>query len=327
MTPNEYNELAEKSIHKTYKKTTDNEVNKINNEAKEIADEFELANRIEASAQRESFITVKDHKPNFANVPTCRLINPCKSELGKASKIIMERIVKQVVEVTNVNLWRNTNAVLKWFNNIPNKHETMFICFDIIEFYPSITEKLLNDALDFASQYTEIISPLDRKTIIHTKKTLLFHQNQPWVKKDKPFDVAMGSYDGAECCELIVIYLLSQLKQNYGNAIGLYRDDRLAAFNEPPNVVQRIKKNICEIFKSNGLRITIEANNKVVSYLDVTLDLNHGTHKQFKQFKQRYGNHQQSFKKETYKNQTELSKHVLDTKWQKKTEFQFNGKF
>ena len=97
----------------------------------------------------------------------------------------------------------------------------MFICFDIIEFYPSITEKLLNDALDLASQYTEI-SPLDRKTIIHTKKTLLFHQNQPWVKKDKPFDVVMGSYDGAVCCELIVIYLLSQLKQNYGNAIGLY---------------------------------------------------------------------------------------------------------
>ena len=45
MTPNEYNELAEKSIHKTYKKTTDNEVNKINNEAKEIADEFELVDR------------------------------------------------------------------------------------------------------------------------------------------------------------------------------------------------------------------------------------------------------------------------------------------
>ena len=91
----------------------------------------------------------------------------------------------------------------------------------------------------------------------------------------------MGSYDGAECCELIVIYLLSQVKQNYGNVTGLYRDDGLAAFNEPPNVVDRIKKNICEIYKSNGLRITIEANKKVVNYLDVTLDFNRGTHRPY----------------------------------------------
>ena len=40
--------------------------------------------------------------------------------------------------------------------NIPNKTQHSFICFDIIDFYPSITEELLHKALDFASQYTPI---------------------------------------------------------------------------------------------------------------------------------------------------------------------------
>lgn len=91
----------------------------------------------------------------------------------------------------------------------------------------------------------------------------------------------MGSYDGAECCELAVVYLLSQLKPHYGNSIGLYRDDGLAVFHEPPNIVERIKKKICEIFKTNGLRLTIEANKTIVHYLDVTLDLNRGTHRPY----------------------------------------------
>ena len=43
-------------------------------------------------------------------------------------------------------------------------------------------------------------------------------------------------------------------------------------------MVERIKKNICEVFRANGLRITIEANKKTINYLDVTLDLNNGTH-------------------------------------------------
>ena len=72
----------------------------------------------------------------------------------------------------------------------------------------------------------------------------------------------MGSYEGAECCELIVIYLLSQLKQNYGNAICLHKDDGLAAFNEPPNVVERIKKIFVKYLSQTDSFITIEANKK-----------------------------------------------------------------
>ena len=35
-------------------------------------------------------------------------------------------------------------------------------------------------------------------------------------------------------------------------------------------------KRLCEIFREEGLRLTIEANKTVVDYLDVTLDLDLG---------------------------------------------------
>ena len=39
-----------------------------------------------------------------------------------------------------------------------------------------------------------------------------------------------------------------------------------------------MKKDIRKVFQNNELKITIEANKKVVNFLDVTLDLNSGQH-------------------------------------------------
>ena len=61
-----------------------------------IAKNLDLADRINTTAERESFITLKDHKENFKNKPKCRLINPCKPELGKIRKQLLEKIVKVV---------------------------------------------------------------------------------------------------------------------------------------------------------------------------------------------------------------------------------------
>ena len=65
------------------------------------------------------------------------------------------------------------------------------------------------------------------------------------------------------------------------HAIGLYRDDGLAAFHDPPRVIERIKQQICQLFAGNGLKITVGENKKVINYLDVTLDLNSGKHYPF----------------------------------------------
>ena len=80
------------------------------------------------------------------------------------------------------------------------------------------------------------------------------------------FDITMGSFDGAETCELVGCMILSQLSNLYGNSIGLYRDDGLAIFNETPRKIEMIKKNICKIFNKYNLKVTIEANKKVVDF-------------------------------------------------------------
>ena len=64
----------------------------VTKEDRRIATKLELSDRIDVTAKREAFITLKDHKPNFRNKPTCRLINPCKPELGKVSKQLVEKL-------------------------------------------------------------------------------------------------------------------------------------------------------------------------------------------------------------------------------------------
>ena len=110
--------------------------------------------------------------------------------------------------------------------------------------------------------------------IIHAKNSILIHKHIPWQKKgNTTFDVTMGSYDGAETCELVGSFLLSQL-QDLNINVGLYRDDGLAITNATPRDTENIKKEICRIFNNNGLRITIDANKQIINFLDVTFNLN-----------------------------------------------------
>ena len=247
-----------------------------------IAEKRGLDNRIDALAKKDAFITLKDHKPNFQNNPTCRLINPTKSEIGIISKQILERINQKVVEATGVNQWKNTQAVLEWYKNIPNKNNHSFISFDVVDFYPSITENLLIEALNFASKYDNITDE-EKALIIQAKQSLLFNDNEAWCKKSSKtqFDVTMGSYDGAETCELVGSYLLSKLSPQHRKKLGLYRDDGLGAFDETPRKIEIIKKLICRTFADHNLKLTIEANKKCVHFLDVTLDMRTGTFKPY----------------------------------------------
>ena len=68
----------------------------------------------------------------------------------------------------------------------------MFLTFDVVEFYPSISDTLLNAALDFAAKYTNI-SAEDRNIIIKAKSSILFNEGNPWGTKSSQtlFDVTM----------------------------------------------------------------------------------------------------------------------------------------
>ena len=71
--------------------------------------------------ESECYITVKDHKKDFSHKISCRLINPSKSDIGKLSKIILDKINSDVLSSVQVNQWKNSQAVVEWFKNIQNK--------------------------------------------------------------------------------------------------------------------------------------------------------------------------------------------------------------
>ena len=150
--------------------------------------------------------------------------------------------------------------------------------FDIKDFYPSITQDLLNKTLKFASEYI-YISKSDIDVIHHARKSLLFDGSHTWIKKQGGlFDVSVGAYDGAEVCDLVATYMLNLLSKQYKkNDLGLYRDDGLAVLkNKSGMQSEQVKKNIQKIFKEHGLDIIIQCNIKIVNYLDVIFHLNDG---------------------------------------------------
>ena len=82
---------------------------------------MKIVDRVECLAKTPAYITLKDHKENFMSKPTCRLINPSKNELGKVSKQILEDINREVVSTLKLNQWKDTNEVIRWFENIEGK--------------------------------------------------------------------------------------------------------------------------------------------------------------------------------------------------------------
>ena len=53
--------------------------------------------------------------------------------------------------------------------------------FDIKNFYPSITERLLKDALNFAKKTTQITKQ-EKNIIFNAAKSVLYNQEEVWIK-------------------------------------------------------------------------------------------------------------------------------------------------
>ena len=100
MEKDEYKKLLFENVTKTYKKTTEEKLKTINKGAKTIAQKLELDDRVEKMQESQCYITVKDHKEDFPHKISCRLLNPSKSDIGKISKMIIDKINKLLVAST-----------------------------------------------------------------------------------------------------------------------------------------------------------------------------------------------------------------------------------
>ena len=80
----------------------------------------------------------------------------------------------------------------------------------------------------------------------------------------------MGSYGGAEICELVGIYILTRLAtMDKRSDCGFYIDDGLLILrNINMQQIDNTCKNIKKIFKDVGFSINIESNSKVRDFLD-----------------------------------------------------------
>ena len=202
----------------------------------------------------------------------------CQVQSWQNKQTNFGRINKVIRQSTDLQQWQSTPAVIAWFKYFPNKERCKFLIFDVLGFYPSISEKLLDKALMFAKQFFTI-SKDSINIIHHCRKSLLFSRDNGWIKNDGSlFDVTMGSYDGGEVCELVGLFMLNLIAPLVGkNNVGLYRDDGLAILeNASGPESERIKKKIIKLFQQYGLNISADTNLVQTDFLDVTFNLKSG---------------------------------------------------
>ena len=159
MEQSEYLKLLKENITKHYQKAPNSMKAEIGKTSSELAKKLQLDNKVQKFTTNNAYLTLKDHKPNFIEKKPCRLINPAKNQIGKISKLLLQDIIQQIQSTqppATLTLWRNTNEVKLWFGNINNKKKAKFITFDVVDFYPSITEDLLDRALNHATNMTDI---------------------------------------------------------------------------------------------------------------------------------------------------------------------------
>ena len=279
----EYNKLVKNAITSDYKKSDDELKKNINNNSAIICQKLKIDDRVEQFQTNPAYILLKDHKSDFQAKKPCRLINPAKSQVGKISKRILEKTIKTLKDSLNLNQWKNTQEVLAWFKK-NRTSSSMFLQFDVVNFYPSISEELFKKSLDFAKETTTLTKE-EEEILHHARNSLLVSTDgQVWQKKTGIFDVTMGSYDGAEVCEIVGIFLLQKIAEIIpSHQVGLYRDDGLAILdNTNGPQLERYRKKLHNLFQNQGLKITTEPPSQSVNFLDVTLNSKDGSYRPFK---------------------------------------------
>ena len=284
----DYVKAMKDEITKKYKKANPQKICEVNREAARLTSKLELDDRIDALPEGEAFFTFKDHKNNFPERTELRLLNPSKSNVGKISKKILDRVNTDLRLKTGFNQWKSTNDCLNWFNDLEGKEDFRCTKLDIQSFYPEIGKQLLKDALNWARKHTQI-NEEEIEIIFHCRRSFLFFGEDVFVKKENPdFSVEQGSLDSAEVSELVGLYILHKVTSVLPREhVGIYRDDMLFVLK----ATRRAHGRNCELMGQKlsrlfnewfDLRITWEANLQVVNYLDISLNFQDGSYRPYR---------------------------------------------
>ena len=279
MSPEQYKTLLENNITSNYKKADPKTEDEICKASRRLTADLKIDDRVEITAKKEAYVTVKDHKSGFPHDIKCRLINPCKSNIGKITKQILDKTNAQIKIQLGLNQLINTASTIEWFDRIENKSQKQLIQLDIVNYYPSINKTLFEKAIKFAEE-TVPLTKIEKDLLYNARESLLYHDGQAWEKTTGLFDVTMGSFDGAQITDLVGLLILDTLKKEVPEiSFALYRDDGIGAHNKlRPQKLDKIRKKLKDIFTSLELDITIETGLHKMDFLDVTFDLMTGTY-------------------------------------------------
>ena len=81
-------------------------------------------------------------------------------------------------EKWKVNEWKDTESVINWFKNIPNKHLFNHGLLSINK------KKLLWENIRYGKRYISIFDK-NIEPVFHAKKSILYYNDDPCVKKGK----------------------------------------------------------------------------------------------------------------------------------------------
>ena len=108
-----------------------------------------------------------------------------------------------------------------------------------------------------------MISDGDCEILFNARKQLITWDDSNWTKKQGLFDISIGSYDGAECCDIVGLYILFHLKNEFPDEnLSLYRDDGIGATAKHGAQASRLEKRLHAVFRTFDLKITTEVNVK-----------------------------------------------------------------
>ena len=92
-----YKKYLSDNITKTYKKSTNSKVNRVDLDVKKVEDKLLKSDRVDQLQKHNAYIAVKDHKESFLLNVSFRLQSyPLKLDISKVSKTILERINKEI---------------------------------------------------------------------------------------------------------------------------------------------------------------------------------------------------------------------------------------
>ena len=105
----DYKKYLKDNITKTYKKSTNSKVNRVDRDAKKVADKLLMSDKVDQLEKHDKYITVKNYKESFLHNPSFRLINLSKSDIGKVTKANLDRMNKEIASSIQVEKLFSSN--------------------------------------------------------------------------------------------------------------------------------------------------------------------------------------------------------------------------